>query len=806
MWTNLFTNRKNEQVQAVSVDPDAWLESSPASTVDAVFAEIKSLFPAGSENLDVAYQAAQALTGPPREQALIRAYLGLETKLLQKNFTSGTAVISRLQVRQKVADRIVDKPYLGRHFALLFHPESRQVLGLAGLLYEPVSGYLAASLGAAHFDELVVKVIRGTALAQADMKVRESKFAGDLHLFTAPAKDLVTAFSAVFAVCYQQTVTALSQVQAVGLFSMVYARLRVLYDGAPDLIKMTLELLPPEQFAGERLWLTHSEQMEQALAPKKTDQPEKPNLEAQLQKERDQVQAILNSMGESLVVVDKEGLIVQVNRATENLLGYEAGKMVGKAWEDLVHVYHGSEQIGLQDGHLQRALVGGEDSLITVADDISYESLATGKRFPVAVTTTVLLASSGKKIAGVAGAILVFQDISKEKESKTIIERTVIDRTRQLTEKTRSLEKAKGEVAQGWFQLQREKARLTASINSLALGFIMTDIAENIIIMNPAAEKILNTPKLAAVRLSDIGAKLKGAVDLRKMQEEVLQTKKIVQVKDVLLGATHMHFMLTPIIMNSGQGDEEIGTALIINDITEAKILERSKDEFFSIASHELRTPLTAIRGNAELIKSYYDAKLSDPQFTGMVDDIYQASIRLIGIVNDFLNVSRLEQGRIEFKKEAFDLPALAREVVAEYQSLADGQKTKLVIDQLPASLPSAWASRDKTKEVYINLVGNALKFVQGGEVKISIGVENGLLTVHVADTGRGIPLEMQPLLFHKFQQAGESLYTRDTTKGTGLGLYISKLLVEGMGGKIWLVSSVSDKGTEFAFTLPVAK
>ena len=92
------------------------------------------------------------------------------------------------------------------------------------------------------------------------------------------------------------------------------------------------------------------------------------------------------------------------------------------------------------------------------------------------------------------------------------------------------------------------------------------------------------------------------------------------------------------------------------------------------------------------------------------------------------------------------------------------------------------------------------------GGITISSAVSDGMVQVSIADTGRGIPLNNQALLFHKFQQAGDSLFTRDTTKGTGLGLYISKLMIEGMGGKIWLVKSEEGKGSVFAFTVPIAK
>jgi len=115
------------------------------------------------------------------------------------------------------------------------------------------------------------------------------------------------------------------------------------------------------------------------------------------------------------------------------------------------------------------------------------------------------------------------------------------------------------------------------------------------------------------------------------------------------------------------------------------------------------------------------------------------------------------------------------------------------------------YADSDRVKEVLINLISNGLKFTNSGTVTVSLDHKDGFISTYIADTGRGIPLPQQNLLFHKFQQAGESLYTRDTTKGTGLGLYISKLIIENLGGKIWLEKS-SPTGSIFCFILPASK
>jgi signal transduction histidine kinase len=250
---------------------------------------------------------------------------------------------------------------------------------------------------------------------------------------------------------------------------------------------------------------------------------------------------------------------------------------------------------------------------------------------------------------------------------------------------------------------------------------------------------------------------------------------------------------------------KNVGALLLIHDITEEKILARSKDEFFSIASHELRTPLTVIRGNMSIALKYYLEELKNEKFKELIEDTHKSSIRLIGIVNDFLNMSRLEQGKIDFKKERFDLTKLARSIVTELSPKAEEKNISLRLSDGCVPMCELLSDEEKLKEVIINLVANALNFTEVGGITIDITLEGKTANIKVIDTGRGIPESQQALLFRKFQQAGESLYTRDSYKGTGLGLYISKMLIEGMDGSIKLLKSEEGKGTTFLIQIPVA-
>ena len=241
---------------------------------------------------------------------------------------------------------------------------------------------------------------------------------------------------------------------------------------------------------------------------------------------------------------------------------------------------------------------------------------------------------------------------------------------------------------------------------------------------------------------------------------------------------------------------------MTVEDTTEAKVLEQSREEFFSIASHELRTPLTAIRGNASMLLDYYSEKLVDPDMHQMVEDMLTSSVRLIRIVNDFLDVSRLEQKRMQFHSEKFDVAQLVQNSVEELLGVAQARSLSLEFAPVSEKI-EAYADPARVKQVLMNLVGNAVNYTQKGGVVISVTRAGQFVNIAVKDTGIGIPRDQYALLFRKFQQVGEKIHSRDVMS-TGLGLYISKLMVEGMGGEIGLVQSVPGEGSTFALTLPV--
>jgi signal transduction histidine kinase len=237
----------------------------------------------------------------------------------------------------------------------------------------------------------------------------------------------------------------------------------------------------------------------------------------------------------------------------------------------------------------------------------------------------------------------------------------------------------------------------------------------------------------------------------------------------------------------------------------ELRKIDEMKSEFVSVASHELRTPLAAIKNAVQLILNGKTGQINETQakFLSMAERNIN---RLNNILNNLLDLSRIESGKITMKFEELDLRASIEFIVTSFKAQADEKSICLRMD-LPQELPPVYGDREKLEQILTNLIGNALKFTsEGGEISISAKPypeDGNMLALSVTDTGIGIAKDQLDKIFGKFYQAEGSLHR--SVSGTGLGLAITKGLVEAHQGKIWAESEVG-KGSTFTFTLPVSE
>jgi signal transduction histidine kinase len=227
------------------------------------------------------------------------------------------------------------------------------------------------------------------------------------------------------------------------------------------------------------------------------------------------------------------------------------------------------------------------------------------------------------------------------------------------------------------------------------------------------------------------------------------------------------------------------------------------KDDFVSVASHELRTPMTAIKSYLWMALAGKGGKLSEKQ-AYYLNRSYNSTDRLIKLVNDMLNISRIDSGRISVTLDKVNIVELAQEVIEEVKPRADELKLSLVLEKSLAKKDiSVIADKEKIKEVLINLIGNSLKFTpEKGTITIHFEKKEDKIFTHVTDTGRGIDVKDLSTLFRKFGMIEGSYATNKKASGTGLGLYISKSIVDLHDGEITGSSEGIGKGSTFSISL----
>ncbi len=225
----------------------------------------------------------------------------------------------------------------------------------------------------------------------------------------------------------------------------------------------------------------------------------------------------------------------------------------------------------------------------------------------------------------------------------------------------------------------------------------------------------------------------------------------------------------------------------------------RLKSEFLANMSHELRTPLNSIIGFARVILKGIDGPLTEMQRTDLAA-IYTSGQHLLNLVNDILDLTKIEAGKMELHRERLDFQEIIAGVMSTAIALVEGKDIEL-IEEVDKRLPRVYADRLRVRQIILNLVSNAAKFTDAGSIALRASVRNGELLVSVADTGIGIAEKDMPIIFEEFRQLDTSTARR--AEGTGLGLSISKRLVDMHGGRMWVESKIG-MGSTFYFTLPL--
>ncbi len=383
--------------------------------------------------------------------------------------------------------------------------------------------------------------------------------------------------------------------------------------------------------------------------------------------------------------------------------------------------------------------------------------------------------------------------------------------------RTKELEDAKDElekrVAERTLELEAERNKFRVVLYNTFDGVFALDRQNRVIALNKAMEEmtgyleaeILGNNVDEYVKLSDTEEKPVTA-SIYSPTLKIIEDKSVYRADHLILkgrGSKEFHVSLISSVIAEGN-EANVGCIVTVHDITQQKELETMKLDFVSIAAHELRTPLTAVRGYLSLLMTELAAgkgTLSKDHMEYLERSFLSAN-QLFVLVENLLNVSRIERGNVKLSKEVVDWAPLVSDIVQSFMELANERKVKL--SYVPVNSSSKVSvDRIMIGEVLSNLLDNAIRYTaSGGQVLVFLEPNDRYIITHVKDTGQGIPKESIPHLFTKFYRVSGVL--EQGSKGTGLGLYISKEIVKLHGGDIWAESDMG-KGSVFSFSVPKA-
>ncbi len=437
--------------------------------------------------------------------------------------------------------------------------------------------------------------------------------------------------------------------------------------------------------------------------------------------------------------------------------------------------------VGIFSGYGSRLLFAREQLLMKHADKLDRESKQRAKQLEQLDSTARLLV-------------------------KRDLELTKINS--ELDKKIEEIEKSEASLMKAFRDIENERNKTLAIISNLTDPIIVLDTEHRINLFNHAAQEILGlTGADIGVPISD-----KNSFSIENFEEVVRHefTHKKVEENKTLGTITEEMAVkmgdhdITYKVLTANVVDEErrqLGIMKVFYDLTREKMIDNMKSEFISIAAHQLRTPLSAIKWIMKMVLDE-DAGALNQEQKDLLAKGYQSNERIINLVNDLLNVSRIEEGRFGFNFTAIDFTEVLDVVIESVEKIAEEHKIKLTVKK-PENKLVVYADKSRLIMVLQNMVENSIKYTpELGKIDIEIAaIKNNMMRVAVKDNGVGIPDADKHKLFSKFFRASNVI--RMETEGTGLGLFIAKNIIEKHGGMI-MVASEEGKGTEVAFTLPL--
>ncbi|MCK5211340.1 PAS domain S-box protein [Candidatus Parcubacteria bacterium] len=382
-------------------------------------------------------------------------------------------------------------------------------------------------------------------------------------------------------------------------------------------------------------------------------------------------------------------------------------------------------------------------------------------------------------------------------------------RLNQLENSEKSIIRAFADLQEARKRTDEERNKTAAIISNFIDPIIVIDVESKINLINPSAMEVFGFSD------DDLGKEVPSKnnysfENFKELIQEDFSIKTSKELKSnnpneeelvITVGGQELTYKaITAPVVDSKKN--KIGVMKIFYNLTREKMIDKMKSEFISIAAHQLRTPLSAIKWVIKMILDGEVGELNDEQ-KEFLSKGYKSNERIIELVNDMLNVSRIEEGRFGYTFNKEDFATLINKIASSEENVLESKSIKFTLN-LPSSLPKIYIDKTKMDLALTNLLENAIKYTpEHGKISLSVEAGDKFIKVRIKDNGVGIPEKDQPKLFTKFFRAVNVI--RMQTEGSGLGLFMVKNIIKRHGGEI-MVNSEEGKGTEFIFTLPIGE
>lgn len=470
--------------------------------------------------------------------------------------------------------------------------------------------------------------------------------------------------------------------------------------------------------------------------------------------------AVLDTVIDGILTIDSKGVIQSANRATTRIFGYTASELIGQN----IKVLMPAPYTGEHDGYLHNYLTTGSRKVIGIGREVTGKR-KDGSTFPMELGVSEMEIAGDRMFTGIV------RDITERKQAE--------------------------------LELQARENRIRALVDTIVDGIVVIDAKGRIQTLNPAAVKLFGyqTDEVTGQNINMLMPE-PYAKEHDGYLHNYLTTgvKKVIGIGREVTGKRKdgSTFPMELAVSEMDVNGERMFTG-IVRDITERKNIERMKSEFISTVSHELRTPLTSIRGALGLVLGKAAGQIPE-KARRMLEMAERNSERLTMLINDILDLEKIEAGRLEFDFKIVDLGTLAKRALDENEGYARKHNVQLVLEAPPNACPIR-ADEHRLLQVFANLISNAVKYSpENGEVTVTISEVDRDFRLSVRDRGAGIPEQFRARIFQRFAQADSS----DTRSkgGTGLGLSITKAIVERHDGRVEFHSEIGS-GTVFHVDLP---